>query len=854
MITLRRLHAEHFKGLQMVDLIFPEQGSILIEGHNEAGKSTLFEAVYVALYGEPLVGEESRPRLEEVIQHGQPQALVELNFAVGVEELTVRRILRRDQPQRAWLTIHRPDGSEETVTRPTTVNRRILQEFNNLDGDNLRNSCFVEQKELGRLEEMNSSKREQAIQSLLGLERLAKLSDQFKFKREQELDLDHTRRLLELAQVQQEVRTLEAEERALAERLDATRIFAHLAEYATLETERSTIQERFAARERHETDLRGSLDRAGRIRGQLSACGDVQQQLERAVAQRVDVERLSGKLAELYDVEHEAMPETRAKLDKTLLALKLVIDAEQTRETAQRAAVAVHDAQRAVEALERANEVVRQRVESLHAARARADQHRQDAESSRRQQQAHLAELVARQTRLHRALERVTLWEQQCATLEDIRREMQGTDQKARALADLRAVLRQREETAHQAADATASAERERQQAEAHRRQAEGRVALRDWLRLKEVDASLSGFARDRATLEDERGKAADALLRAQGQTRGSLVAAAATTLVAVLMFAASAAWTWVAIVGGILAIAAVLLWVGYRRAHARMGASKKAADSVENQLRDLATQYQAAVRAGGDPALLGQRERELAAAGFEVPSSLEAARAMLRRMPSEDAFDYQRARAAADDAMATLARLKAEAERAQAEAGQTREALRALEAQGDAATLLRDLRAREIAQRETVEAAEADARDAVVANLSWPANSAHVQTAIAACQAEQRAVERGMAAAETTMANGARDDASLLAQAEQALKTAEDAAAALRTPDPLEKLAQIQAHLVRTEELAVEAGTRARLAAQDIGLAPNRAAVEAERGRLEERLHILEGQLISRPALDAEL
>ncbi|HEX6543585.1 MAG TPA: hypothetical protein VF040_17635, partial [Ktedonobacterales bacterium] len=301
-------------------------------------------------------------------------------------------------------------------------------------------------------------------------------------------------------------------------------------------------------------------------------------------------------------------------------------------------------------------------------------------------------------------------------------------------------------------------------------------------------------------------------------------------------------------------AIAAVLLWVGYRRAHARMVASKRAAESVETQLRDLTTQYQAAVRAGGDPALLGQRERELSAAGFEVPSSLDAARAMLRRMPSEDAFDYQRARAAADDAMATLARLKAEAERAQADAGQTREALRALEAQGDVATLLGGLRAREVAQREVVEAAEADARDAVAANLSWPANSVHVQTAIAACQAEQRAVERGMAAAETATANDAREDASLLAQAEQALKTAEDAAAALRTPDPLEKLAQILAHLVRTEELAGEVGTRARLAAQDIGLAPNRAAVEAERGRLEERLHILEGQLISRPALDAEL
>ena len=143
MIILRRLRAENFKGLSTVDLTFPERGSILIEGHNEAGKSTLFEAVYVALYGEPLVGEDSRPRLEEVIQHGQPQALVELRFAVGVDELTVERILRRGHAQRARLTIRRPDGSEDTVGKVSAVNQRILDELNNLDGDNLRNSCFV---------------------------------------------------------------------------------------------------------------------------------------------------------------------------------------------------------------------------------------------------------------------------------------------------------------------------------------------------------------------------------------------------------------------------------------------------------------------------------------------------------------------------------------------------------------------------------------------------------------------------------------------------------------------------------------------------------------------------------------
>ena len=89
MITLKHLQAENFKSLCSVDLMFPDRGSVLIEGQNESGKSTLFEAVYVALYGKPLVGEDSRARQEEVIQYGQSRATVRLAFRVGQQELIV---------------------------------------------------------------------------------------------------------------------------------------------------------------------------------------------------------------------------------------------------------------------------------------------------------------------------------------------------------------------------------------------------------------------------------------------------------------------------------------------------------------------------------------------------------------------------------------------------------------------------------------------------------------------------------------------------------------------------------------------------------------------------------------------
>ena len=162
---------------------------MLIEGYNEAGKSTLFEAVYVALYGKPLVGEDAVARREEVIQYGQSQATVRLIFSVGQQELTIERSFERGKSQQARLTIKQPGVQPEVINRVRAVDERILKELGNLDGDSLRNSCFVEQKELGRIEALKLADREQAIQKLLGLERLTTLMEQFRFRREQKDEL-----------------------------------------------------------------------------------------------------------------------------------------------------------------------------------------------------------------------------------------------------------------------------------------------------------------------------------------------------------------------------------------------------------------------------------------------------------------------------------------------------------------------------------------------------------------------------------------------------------------------------------------------------------------------------------------
>src|SRR4051794_29344522 len=114
MIILTRLQVRNFKSLREVDLAFPRTASILVEGHNEAGKSTLFEAVYFALYGEPLITEETAERgrasFVSAINYVADAATVALDLDLDGTSLAISRTLRRSRTSEARLVIDRPDG------------------------------------------------------------------------------------------------------------------------------------------------------------------------------------------------------------------------------------------------------------------------------------------------------------------------------------------------------------------------------------------------------------------------------------------------------------------------------------------------------------------------------------------------------------------------------------------------------------------------------------------------------------------------------------------------------------------------------------------------------------------------
>ncbi len=187
MIVLKHLTLELFRLLQKIDLHFPQRGSILLQGPNEAGKSTLLESIYFALYGKPLSAKSGKRGLDELIHYGMAQARVSLTLSIATSELIITRTIKRGRGQQVVLQVQKLGMPEEKpITHLENANERIIAELGLIDSETLRDSYFIEQKGLNRLEGLTASERETVLRKLLGLEKLARVTEQFKVTPEDE--------------------------------------------------------------------------------------------------------------------------------------------------------------------------------------------------------------------------------------------------------------------------------------------------------------------------------------------------------------------------------------------------------------------------------------------------------------------------------------------------------------------------------------------------------------------------------------------------------------------------------------------------------------------------------------------
>lgn len=334
MILLRHLRIEAFKHLRNIDLWFPRQGSVLIEGHNESGKSTLFEAIYFALYGKALVGEDSgAPSLEALVPHGESHARVQLTILAGATELEISRMLA-SRSQRvthdAVAHIHRPGQPVETISAVKAVNDCILAEMNGLDSNVLRNSCLMEQQALDRIESLGRTEREMAIAKLLGIEAIQRIEHDLKVATKDGEALTQAQTRLEVAHNYAEAQQAEAEAQMARQALLAAKARTALMARDSLAARMRDVETQLAEAEREIAHLREGSQRIAALDALRARSDETAQLLREAEREANDLERMRARSGHATS---EAITSQLARADSD-------IKAAEAREREQRSEIA----------------------------------------------------------------------------------------------------------------------------------------------------------------------------------------------------------------------------------------------------------------------------------------------------------------------------------------------------------------------------------------------------------------------------------------------------------------------------------------------------------------------------------
>ncbi|HEY6542578.1 MAG TPA: SMC family ATPase, partial [Ktedonobacteraceae bacterium] len=646
MIILKYVKAERFRLLRDVSLHFPQRGSILVSGPNEAGKSTLVESIYFALYGEPLVaayGKRAAPSLNELIHYGEEQASVSLTLSIGAKELSITRTIERDKGQRISLDVRQLGmPSEKTITDLDAANERIIAELGRIDGKTLRYSCLVEQKGLNRLETLSGRERELVLRNILGLEKLSRLAEHFRLTTEDERQLELCGERLKLAEVQARIPELSAKLGDLEAALDAVTITEDLAEISQQEAE---IAEQQLELKQVATKRLNLKSRQQRI-AQLKKADTVLEQIITAYdviaeAQR-ELPELEHQIAELERREKEELPGLEQRV-------RDLSDLTRSFGTLERMAGDLLNAVSTIKELEegfKQQEYLQETLADLEEQIARARQLVEETQQSQHEvEEQHRTGRPQVETRLQRlqALSGKLTALQQAQEKHDRRAaQRQEAEENARQLEKAGQELAESEKelalVENEAQQVQAKAETDEKQW----RQLSVRRQLQQWQRLKELAEGIAEAqqhvemadqqrARLNAELLDTRRLASRQLLVVAG---GAALAVVCLVIVLVELHHSSL----IAAIAGIAALA--LLGVS--------GANLQSYNKSRQQERELDQQLQEAInrvgmmvaaretaaRMNNNPQAVAQIEHEIRSLGSNVPRSIEEAQFILQQLP----------------------------------------------------------------------------------------------------------------------------------------------------------------------------------------------------------------------------
>lgn len=297
-MILSSLQMENYKKFQNYRLDFVE-GLTGIIGRNGSGKSTIFDAITFALYGD-VRGEKETIRYAKV---GEKETVsVTLDFEIDSMEYRVVRELR-GKALTAKAKLYK-DGDELLSDGVKEVTHQITQLIG-MNKEAFMHTVFASQKELTALSGLKSEERKKIIRKLLGLEKIDKIEQEIRSKL---TDLNRDiKSYAEILLSEGEVKALEEEKKAKSK--EAERLQKEVDEVVkSFESKRKEVE----ALEKALKALQGLKEAYVKLGTDLDVLNtNLENQKANLTRHKVKLQELQGK-AILFEKEKPVIAEYKA--------------------------------------------------------------------------------------------------------------------------------------------------------------------------------------------------------------------------------------------------------------------------------------------------------------------------------------------------------------------------------------------------------------------------------------------------------------------------------------------------------------------------------------------------------------
>lgn len=650
MIILKHLKVERFRLLREVDLHFPQRGSILISGPNEAGKSTIFESIYFALYGEPLVnvrGKRATPSLNELIHYGEKQATVALTLAIGATEMTITRTIERNKGQTVQLHVRKLGmPAEKPLTDLQAANERIISELGRIDGKTLRNSCFVEQKGLNRLENLSGREREAALHNLLGLEKLSRLAEHFRLTEEDERLMTECAERLKLAEVQARIPILSQKLGELEEALDAVAISEDLADISQQEAEITEQQMALTDLEARRLELKNRQNRIAQLKKADAILNNIIIAYDVIADAQRELPELEHQLAELERREKEELPALEQRVRSLTELTRSFGTLERMATDLLQAVNTIKELELGLKQQEHLQEVLTDLEEQIAHTHQLVEDTQQSQHELEEQHRSTRPQLDARLIRLQGLGNKLTALQQAEEVYARHVAQRQQAEENAAQIEKLREELKDNEQELA-LVEKEARQVQERADADEMRwRQLSIRRQLQEWQRLKGLSQGLvEAEEHVRAAHQQQEQLTLDALSarRAAATQLGIFIVCAVIAVICgcIALFVAFHQAYTVATIAGMSAI--VLGAIGgvnlqsYGKTREKeRGANQRMQEAI-NRVGMMVAARETAMRMGGSQEALAKVEHEIQSLGGNIPLTMDEAQSVLQQTPEAE-------------------------------------------------------------------------------------------------------------------------------------------------------------------------------------------------------------------------